>query len=58
MKRIFFFIYLQVIVAPAPVEEVMVTASTVLEALTQRLDKYKSVEKAANDEGNTSKARR
>lgn len=36
----------------------MITATTVLEALTQRLDKYKSVEQAAKDEGNTSKARR
>lgn len=29
-----------------------------MEALTQRLAKYKSVEQAAKDEGNTSKARR
>lgn len=39
-------------------EEVLITASTVMEALQQRLDKYKSVEQAAKDEGNTSKARR
>lgn len=43
---------------PTPPEEVLVTATTVLEALTQRLDKYKSVEQAAKDEGNSSKARR
>ncbi|PNF27118.1 Coiled-coil and C2 domain-containing protein 1-like [Cryptotermes secundus] len=35
---------------PAPV--------TVMEALEQRLSKYRSVEQAARDEGNTSKARR
>ncbi|XP_058832643.1 coiled-coil and C2 domain-containing protein 1-like isoform X2 [Topomyia yanbarensis] len=39
-------------------EEVLIQASTVLEALQQRLDKYRSVEKAAKDEGNASKARR
>lgn len=44
--------------APAPTEETLVTATTVLEALTQRLEKYKSTEQAAKDEGNTSKARR
>ncbi len=36
----------------------MVTPTTVMEALTQRLAKYKSVEQAAKDEGNSSKARR
>ena len=35
---------------PAPV--------TIMEALEQRLDKYRSAEKAAQDEGNSSKARR
>ncbi|XP_050094412.1 coiled-coil and C2 domain-containing protein 1-like isoform X2 [Anopheles aquasalis] len=39
-------------------EENLIQASTVLEALEQRLDKYKSVEQAAKDEGNSSKARR
>lgn len=39
-------------------EEVLITGSTIMEALQQRLDKYKSVEQAAKDEGNTSKARR
>lgn len=39
-------------------EEVLITASSVMEALQQRLDKYKTVEQAAKDEGNTSKARR
>ncbi|XP_035786204.1 coiled-coil and C2 domain-containing protein 1-like isoform X2 [Anopheles albimanus] len=39
-------------------EENLIQASTVLEALEQRLDKYKSVEQAAKDEGNGSKARR
>ncbi|GAB0095479.1 C2 domain-containing protein [Sergentomyia squamirostris] len=39
-------------------EETMITAETIEEALTQRLDKYKSVEQAAKDEGNASKARR
>lgn len=34
------------------------TPTTVMEALLQRLDKYKSVEKAAKEEGNASKARR
>ncbi|XP_049816691.1 coiled-coil and C2 domain-containing protein 1-like isoform X1 [Schistocerca nitens] len=34
------------------------TPTTVMEALIQRLDKYKSVEKAAKEEGNASKARR
>lgn len=38
--------------APPPV------AATIMESLMQRLDKYKSVEKAAKDEDNTSKARR
>ncbi|XP_037042405.1 coiled-coil and C2 domain-containing protein 1-like isoform X2 [Bradysia coprophila] len=44
--------------APAPVEEAVPIPTTILEALTQRLAKYKSVEQAAKDEGNTSKARR
>lgn len=44
--------------APAPAEETITTPTTVLEALTQRLVKYKSVEQAAKDEGNSSKARR
>lgn len=39
-------------------EEKLITASTVLEALEQRLEKYQSQEKAAKDEGNSSKARR
>uniref|UniRef100_A0A182MYA9 Coiled-coil and C2 domain-containing protein 1-like n=1 Tax=Anopheles dirus TaxID=7168 RepID=A0A182MYA9_9DIPT len=39
-------------------EEDLIQASTVLEALEQRLEKYKSVEQAAKDEGNSSKARR
>ncbi|XP_055621547.1 coiled-coil and C2 domain-containing protein 1-like isoform X2 [Toxorhynchites rutilus septentrionalis] len=39
-------------------EEVLIQASSVLEALQQRLEKYKSVEKAAKDEANASKARR
>lgn len=39
-------------------EEVLIQASTVLEALQQRLEKYKSAEKAAKDEGNSSKSRR
>uniref|UniRef100_A0A182K679 Coiled-coil and C2 domain-containing protein 1-like n=1 Tax=Anopheles christyi TaxID=43041 RepID=A0A182K679_9DIPT len=39
-------------------EENLIQATTVLEALEQRLDKYKSVEQAAKDEGNSSKARR
>uniref|UniRef100_A0A2M4AEX3 Coiled-coil and C2 domain-containing protein 1-like n=1 Tax=Anopheles triannulatus TaxID=58253 RepID=A0A2M4AEX3_9DIPT len=39
-------------------EENLIQASTVLEALEQRLEKYKSVEQAAKDEGNSSKARR
>lgn len=43
--------------APA-VAESLVEATTVLEALTQRLEKYKSVEQAAKDEDNSSKARR
>ncbi|XP_055691427.1 coiled-coil and C2 domain-containing protein 1-like isoform X2 [Lutzomyia longipalpis] len=42
----------------APAEEGLIVAGTVEEALQQRLDKYKSVEKAAKDEGNSSKARR
>lgn len=37
--------------APAP-------PATVMEALEQRLSKYRSVEQAAHDEGNTSKVRR
>lgn len=39
-------------------EEGLVTATTVLEALVQRLNKYKAVEQAAKDEDNSSKARR
>lgn len=39
-------------------EEELVTGSTVLEALVQRLNKYKAVEQAAKDEDNSSKARR
>ncbi|KFB47346.1 AGAP010539-PA-like protein [Anopheles sinensis] len=39
-------------------EENLITGTTVLEALEQRLEKYKSVEQAAKDEGNSSKARR
>lgn len=46
------------IVAPPAVEEAVPVPTTVLEALTQRLVKYKSVEQAAKDEGNSSKARR
>ncbi|XP_055598527.1 coiled-coil and C2 domain-containing protein 1-like isoform X1 [Uranotaenia lowii] len=42
---------------PEPEEE-LIQASTVLEALEQRLEKFKSVEKAAKDEGNASKSRR
>jgi coiled-coil and C2 domain-containing protein 1 len=41
-----------------PEEENLIQASTVMEALQQRLEKYKSTEKAAKDEGNSSKARR
>ncbi|KAH8377391.1 hypothetical protein KR093_005224 [Drosophila rubida] len=49
--------------APAPtpqpvVETSSTTPSSMLEALQQRLDKYKSVEDAAKAENNTSKARR
>ncbi|XP_055705411.1 coiled-coil and C2 domain-containing protein 1-like isoform X2 [Phlebotomus papatasi] len=43
--------------AAAP-EESLIVAETVEEALRQRLEKYKSVEQAAKDEGNSSKARR
>ncbi|XP_065079358.1 coiled-coil and C2 domain-containing protein 1-like [Ochlerotatus camptorhynchus] len=39
-------------------EEVLIQASSISEALQQRLEKYQSVEKAAKDEGNGSKARR
>ncbi|XP_062559950.1 coiled-coil and C2 domain-containing protein 1-like isoform X2 [Armigeres subalbatus] len=39
-------------------EEVLIQASSIGEALQQRLEKYQSVEKAAKDEGNASKARR
>lgn len=39
-------------------QETLITASTVLEALQQRLEKYQAQEKAAKDEGNSSKARR
>lgn len=46
----------------APIEEgepeQLITAGTVLEALEQHMSKYKSVEQAAKDEGNSSKARR
>lgn len=45
-------------VAPEPQEEAPTTATTMLEALQQRLAKYKSVEEAAKAEGNASKARR
>ena len=44
-------------VVPSEPEQ-LITASTILEALTQRLEKYKSVEQAAKDESNSSKARR
>ncbi|XP_055529927.1 coiled-coil and C2 domain-containing protein 1-like [Wyeomyia smithii] len=47
--------------APAPDEEPeedLIQAATIMEALQQRLEKYKSVEKAAKDENNASKARR
>lgn len=46
--------------AAAAADEVppMVTATTILGALQQRLDKYRSVEQAAKDENNDSKARR
>lgn len=40
------------------VEAEPVMATTIDEALIQRLEKYKSVEQAAKEEGNTSKARR
>ncbi|EAT43762.1 AAEL004802-PB [Aedes aegypti] len=43
---------------PEEEEEVLIQATTVAEALQQRLEKYQSVEKAAKDEGNASKARR
>ncbi|XP_058118831.1 coiled-coil and C2 domain-containing protein 1-like isoform X2 [Anopheles coustani] len=39
-------------------EENLILGTTVLEALEQRLEKYKSVEQAAKEEGNSSKARR
>lgn len=39
-------------------EEVLIQASSVGEALQQRLEKYQSVEKSAKEEGNASKARR
>ncbi|XP_052900032.1 coiled-coil and C2 domain-containing protein 1-like isoform X1 [Anopheles moucheti] len=39
-------------------EENLIQASSVMEALEQRLEKYISVEQAAKDEGNSSKARR
>lgn len=39
-------------------EEPPPAPTSILEALVQRLEKYKSVEKEAKDEGNTSKARR
>lgn len=44
--------------APAPPAPVPSSASTILEALQQRLEKYQSVEAAAKEENNTSKARR
>ncbi|KAH8319046.1 hypothetical protein KR067_005763 [Drosophila pandora] len=45
--------------APAPASPAAVPpASTILEALQQRLEKYQSVEAAAKEENNTSKARR
>lgn len=39
-------------------EEGLITPTTILEGLVQRLEKYKSVEQSAKDEGNSSKARR
>uniref|UniRef100_A0AAG5DMJ8 Coiled-coil and C2 domain-containing protein 1-like n=1 Tax=Anopheles atroparvus TaxID=41427 RepID=A0AAG5DMJ8_ANOAO len=39
-------------------EENLILGSTVLEALEQRLEKYRSAEQAAKEEGNSSKARR
>ncbi|KAL9704384.1 hypothetical protein quinque_007902 [Culex quinquefasciatus] len=39
-------------------EEVLIQASSVMEALQQRLEIYKASEKSAKDEGNSSKARR
>lgn len=43
---------------PEEVAEELITASTVGGALQQRLEKYKSVEQSAKEEGNNSKARR
>uniref|UniRef100_A0A1B0G667 Coiled-coil and C2 domain-containing protein 1-like n=1 Tax=Glossina morsitans morsitans TaxID=37546 RepID=A0A1B0G667_GLOMM len=51
---------------PAPADQVVpptdstkqITENTMLEALEQRLDKYKSVQESAKAEGNASKARR
>lgn len=43
---------------PPPAEEPPKTATTILEALEQRLEKYKSVADAAKAENNSSKARR
>ncbi|XP_055854833.1 coiled-coil and C2 domain-containing protein 1-like isoform X2 [Episyrphus balteatus] len=44
--------------APPTPEEPLTTATTILEALEQRLQKYKSVEEGAKAENNSSKARR
>ncbi|KAL7741740.1 hypothetical protein ACLKA6_000354 [Drosophila palustris] len=44
--------------APSAAIDTSATPSSMLEALQQRLDKYKSVEEAAKAENNTSKARR
>ncbi|EDW85285.2 uncharacterized protein Dwil_GK18364 [Drosophila willistoni] len=44
--------------APAPAAAPPAAATTVLEALQQRLEKYQSVEASAKAENNTSKARR
>lgn len=41
-----------------PPEEVLIQATSVMEALQQRLEIYKASEKSAKDEGNSSKARR
>lgn len=44
--------------AAQSLDETPPVATTIMESLVQRLNKYESVEKAAKDEGNTSKARR
>ncbi|XP_069677643.1 coiled-coil and C2 domain-containing protein 1-like isoform X2 [Periplaneta americana] len=44
--------------APADIYGAPPAPASVMEALEQRLDKYRSVEQAARDEGNSSKARR